>query len=191
MVKPILANDVWETMWSPYDEPTYNQVLSFIAPEDVVLEIGAGDLRLAHRIAKKCQRVYAIELQHNVLKLGNDYNKPTYLENIYVICADAIQVPFPEDVSTGVLLMRHCNHFRLYAEKLKGIGARRLITNARWGLGIEIVYLQQPRKKFNKVPIGEYACWCGATGFVSGPVDMLTPNDVGQVHEVIDCPKCC
>lgn len=191
MVKPILAYDSWESMWSPYDEPTYRQVLSFINQDDIVLEIGAGDLRLARRIAQKCRRVYAIELQHNVLKLRNEYDKSTFPKNLYAICADAIQFPFPEDVSTGVLLMRHCNHFRLYAEKLKRIGARRLITNARWGLGIEIVYLQQLRKKFKKVPIGDYACWCGATGFVSGAVDMLTPSDVGQVHEVIDCPQCC
>jgi hypothetical protein len=189
-MKPVQVHNVWETMWSYYDEPTYCQVLSLINHDDIVLEIGAGDLRLARRIAQKCQRIYAIELQYNVLKSASDGGRSTLLDNLYVVCGDAIQLPFPADVSTSVLLMRHCNHFRLYAEKLKGIGARRLITNARWGLDIEIVYLQQPRKKYNKVSIGEYACWCGATGFIPGPVDMLSPSNVGQIHEVIDCPQC-
>jgi len=191
MMDQSLEEDVWESMWSPYDDSIYNQILNLIHSNDIILEIGAGDLRLARQIAQKSHRVYAIEFQLNILKKGLNSEKPSLPDNLYVICADAGLFPFPYDVSTGVLMMRHCRHFRLYAEKLKAIGAKRLITNARWGLGIEIVYLQQPRKKFNKVTIGEYACWCGEVGFVPGPVELLTKVVVGHVHEVIDCPQCC
>jgi glycerol kinase len=43
--------DCWEQLWAPYDESTYQAVLAAIGPEDILLEIGAGDLRLAIRAA--------------------------------------------------------------------------------------------------------------------------------------------
>ncbi len=44
--------DPWEARWAPYDEATYAAVLAAIRPDDVVLDIGAGDLRLARRMAQ-------------------------------------------------------------------------------------------------------------------------------------------
>ena len=43
--------DPWERMWAPYDEATYAAVLAAVGPDDILLEIGAGDLRLARRLA--------------------------------------------------------------------------------------------------------------------------------------------
>jgi hypothetical protein len=51
---------VWEAMWSPYDESTYRQVLSHVGPEDVVVDIGAGDLRLDRRLARISARVFCV-----------------------------------------------------------------------------------------------------------------------------------
>ena len=180
----------WETMWAPYDEATYQSVLDQICSHDIVLEIGAGDLRLAQRMANLCKRVYAIELQAYILDRTKQQYGQQLPENLLVLQTDARNVPFPDDVTTGVLLMRHCTHFQLYAEKLKAVGARRLVTNARWRLGIEIIPLQSNRMDYDELEIGWYACWCGEAGFKSGPVDLLSLELEGQTHEVVDCPLC-
>ena len=57
-----ISQEDWERLWAPYDEPTYRQTLDWIGADDTVLDIGAGDLRLACRLAQKARRVYAIEL---------------------------------------------------------------------------------------------------------------------------------
>lgn len=86
--------------------------------------------------------------------------------------------------------MRHCQNFRLLADKLVAAGARRLITNVRWGLGVELVDLLAPRITYASIHFGWYACWCGATGFLSGPPEDLTSELEAKIHEVIDCPAC-
>jgi SAM-dependent methyltransferase len=180
----------WEAMWAPYDEATYRTVLDQIAPDDVVLDIGAGDLRLARRAARICRRVYAIEIQKALLELAAQDEDNAPAENLIVLCGDARHLPFSQDVRTGILLMRHCAHFRLYADKLKAAGADRLITNARWRLGVETMALQAERIPYRQLEMGWYACWCGTTGFRPGPVEQLTPAVIEAVQEVIDCPKC-
>ena len=60
----------WEQMWAPYDEPTYQMVLDLIAPSDVVLDIGAGDLRLAYRLARQAQWVFALEINSSLASLA-------------------------------------------------------------------------------------------------------------------------
>lgn len=178
----------WECLWAPYDEPTYQAVLSHVQTDDVVLEIGAGDLRLARRLAALACRVYAIEVQAGLVQVA--LRAGPLPDNLTVIVGDARLVPFPRDVTLGVLLMRHCNHFRLYADRLAAVGCRRLITNARWRLGIEVIDLLARRMPFDAVAMGWYACWCGATGFIPGPVERLTPAVEGTTHEVIECPAC-
>ena len=180
----------WEAMWAPYDEATYRAVLNQIAADDVILDIGAGDLRLARQAARVCRRVYAIEIQKELLELATRDEDNTSVDNLTVLHGDARHLPFPRDVKTGVLLMRHCAHFRLYADKLKAAGADRLITNARWRLGVEVMALQTERIPYRQLGMGWYACWCGATGFKPGPVEELTLEASEIVHEIIDCPKC-
>jgi SAM-dependent methyltransferase len=180
----------WEAMWAPYDEATYRAVLNQIAADDVVLDIGAGDLRLARRAARVCRRVYAIEIQKELLELATRDEDNTPAENLIVHHGDARHLPFPRDVRTGILLMRHCAHFRLYADKLKAAGADRLITNARWRLGVEVMALQAERIPYRQLEMGWYACWCGATGFKPGPVEQLTLAVIEAVQEIVDCPKC-
>ena len=57
----------WEGWFSPYDDEVYTEVLRNIAEDDVVLEIGAGDLRLALRLAGRARKVYAVEVNPKVL----------------------------------------------------------------------------------------------------------------------------
>jgi hypothetical protein len=179
----------WEALWSPYDQPTYSAILDLIHATDVVVEIGAGDLRLARQIIQRAMKVYAVEINPMVLKLGS---KPpiSNFQGLIPICADARQFDIPSDTSVGVLLMRHCLNFRLYAQKLKQAGVHRLITNARWRMGVECVRLQIERVAYSVLSIGWFACWCGAVGFKPGAVEALTPENVNAVYEVINCPVC-
>ncbi len=186
---PPAFNIDWEYQWAPYDLPTYQAVLEQLCPDDVVLDIGAGDLRLARHMAAIVRKVYAVEINPAVLAQGSAQGEPLPI-NLVTICADAKTIDFPPEVNVAILLMRHCTHFMEYANKLRDIGCQRLITNARWRMSVETVDLFAPQIKFERVKIGSYACWCGAVGFKDGPVELLTPENNAIIHEVIDCPNC-
>jgi SAM-dependent methyltransferase len=178
----------WEGWWSPYSEEIYRFVLDHVLAEDTVLEIGAGDLRLALRLAQRVRRVYAVEVNPCILgaalaEIG--HNMPRQL---IAICGNALDIPFPPGVTVAVLLMRHCQHFARYVEKLREIGCRRLITNARWGMDVEVVDLS-PGEEFAAVESGWYACKCGAVGFVI-PADISAWMEEGPAVEVEQCPRC-
>lgn len=178
----------WEELWAPYDERSYLAVLSLLTPQDIVLEIGGGDLRLAKRMAEIASKVYTIEIQKAVLKkAGSGASLP---KNLDVIHGDACTIPFPPGITAAVLLMRHCTHFDLYVQKIKTAGCNKLITNARWGSGVEVIDLDAPRLPFDMLDIGWYACLCGAAGFKPGPLELLKDETILSTVEVNDCPSC-
>jgi hypothetical protein len=182
-----VQNDAaWEMVWAPYDAPTYQAVLDYLRPEDVVLEIGAGDLRLSRLMAQVARQVYTIEIQPQLFE-----SQPQSLpENIVELQGDACTLFFPAGISVGVLLMRHCTHFQLYGKKLQQVGCRRMITNARWRMGVEMIDLQSNRIPYSQAEMGWYACWCGSTGFKAGAVEQYTPEMDVRVNEVVGCPNC-
>lgn len=184
-----LSDSAWEAMHAPYDQATYQAVLDRLQSDDIVLEIGAGDLRLARQMAQVVRKVYAIEINAQVLDRA--YVAPHPLPaNLIPICADARALDFPTGISTGVLLMRHCTCFRLYFEKMQDAGAARLITNARWHMDVEEVDLRAKRKRFVEAPMGWYACLCGRTGFIEGSVEHWTLEMNSVTNEVSSCPQC-
>jgi hypothetical protein len=134
--------------------------------------------------------VYAVEI--NALVLDRAYLSPDPLPaNLIPIHADARSWEFPADITAGVLLMRHCTCFRLYAEKLQLAGAARLITNARWRMAVEVVDLQPVESKsFAEVGMGWYACLCGGTGFKEGPAEHWTVEMDRITNDVSSCPRC-
>lgn len=180
----------WEDYWAPYDQLTYQAVLDYLRPADIVIDIGAGDLRLARQMAGAVRRVFAVERRQEVLRLLTLTDYLGLPPNLVVIIADARWLTFPPDITTGVLLMRHCLHFRLYAEKLLNCGCSRLITNARWRMGVEMIDLQAPRQAYSELELGWYACWCGAVGFKPGPPERITLETEATIHEVTACPRC-
>jgi SAM-dependent methyltransferase len=188
-MQPILPANAWETMHAPYDQPTYQAVLDFLEPEDVVLDIGAGDLRLARQMAGLVRKVYAVEVNAEVLDQAYASSDPLP-GSLIPILADARSFDFPKDVTVGILLMRHCTHFRLYFDKLREAEARRLVTNARWRMGVEAVDLWAERVSFGEVEMGWYACHCGATGFKAGPAEQWSAEMDRVVQEAADCPQC-
>lgn len=176
-------------MFAPYDQQTYQAVLQLLREQDIVLDIGAGDLRLARQMAARVRKVYAVERNPRVLEQGttSDEGLP---DSLIPICGDARSLDFPMDVTVGVLLMRHCTYFGLYLEKLHSAGARRLITNARWRMSVEEVDLWIERVSFIGAGLGWYACRCGATGFRAGPPEQWSSEMDRVVQEVFDCPHC-
>ncbi|MGD2164837.1 MAG: rRNA adenine N-6-methyltransferase family protein [Anaerolineae bacterium] len=175
----------WEGRFSPQGSRIYDSVLAQIHPDDVVLDIGAGDLRLALRMAGRARRVYAVEVNplivsHALRIIGLDLPR-----NLYVICANALDFSFPSDVTVAVLLMRHCQHVQEYIRSLRGAGCGRLLTNARWKTGVESIDLAAPDLAFDDLHEGWYACRCGATGYVgTGEKPDAVPI------EVASCPAC-
>jgi SAM-dependent methyltransferase len=176
-------------MYAPYDQATYHAVLDQLSPKDIVLDIGAGDLRLARQMARFVRKVYAVEVNAQVLEQADTTRDPLPA-NLIPVCADARLLHFPSDITAGVLLMRHCTCFRLYADKLRSAGAARLITNARWRMNVEVVDLACQRNSFADVFMGWYACLCGGTGFKDGPVENWSFEMDRAVNEVSSCPLC-
>ena len=179
----------WEASWAPYDEATYQSVLSQIRSDDIVLDIGAGDLRLARRMAAICRRVYAIEIQPALIRRSAATARLDP-PNLFILQGDARHLEFPRDVTVGVLLMRHSTHYKLYARKLQQAGAQRLLTNARWRMDVESVQLQAQPIPYLAAGPGWYACACGAVGFICESLDTLTPEAMATTTEVVHCPSC-
>lgn len=176
----------WEAAFAPYDAETYQFVVDRIRPHDVVLDIGAGDLRLARRLAAIAHRVYAVERDPGILSQSDRSARPA---NLIVVCEDASTWPFPSDVTVGVLLMRHCTHTADYIARLKVIGSARLITNARWKMGVEEIDLRSG-VSYDPDRVGWYACACGAVGFTPGDARSITAHVLDEVIEVLSCPHC-
>lgn len=188
MSPPNLDAADWEFRYAPYDTLTYETALQYLEQTDIVLDIGAGDLRFARQAAARVRLVIAIE--QNAELLQRALAQASLPENVRVICADARSYDFPAGITAGVLLMRHCTHFRLYLEKLRQSGARRLITNARWRMNVEQIDLEIVPLNYGMLSIGFYACRCGAVGFKSGPVEQLTQSMLDTCQEVDGCPCC-
>ncbi|MCS6843342.1 MAG: hypothetical protein NZ528_03325 [Caldilineales bacterium] len=177
--------DPWEALWAPYDEGTYAAALAAIRADDVVLDIGAGDLRLARRMAKIARRVIAWERQPELLATAGDLPP-----NLEAVCADARTATVPPGVTVAVLLMRHCAHFSLYVAKLRKAGCERLITNARWRSGVEVIPLQAAMP-FSELTGGWYACRrCGAVGWKGDDPAAVNEATVDCAADVEGCPAC-
>ena len=176
----------WEGWFHPYDGEIHQFVQQHAGARDTVLEIGAGDLRLALELAPHVQRVYALEVNPLLVARALQGIGLDLPRNVHVICANALDVAIPPHVTVAVLLMRHCQHFGTYFDRLQAAGCQRLVTNARWRSGVEVIDLAAPRVPFAEVKEGWYACRCGAVGYV-GHGDKAQ----AAATEVYDCPACC
>lgn len=181
--------DAWEARWAPYGEADYAAALAAIRPGDVVLDIGAGDLRLARRMAQIARQVIAWEIKPELLAARVERGAESDLR-LRVVCTDARSEPVPAGVTVAVLLMRHCTHYALYVETLRAAGCQRLVTNARWGMGVEVIDLA-PAAPFASVEAGWYACRrCGATGWVGEDAAAVNAATLDIVTDVEGCPAC-
>ncbi len=179
-----LTLEEWESAWAPYDADTYGAALAFILRSDIVLDIGAGDLRFARQAASRARHVFAIERNPALL-----IHVRRVTRRLTVICADALKFAIPRTVTVAVLLMRHCQHFSEHVSRLRAAGCQRLITNARWGMGVECVSLA-PQVAFRAAAPGWYACRCGRVGFKPCPPEYITAEMLLRDQSLEDCPAC-
>lgn len=183
----VRRNDLldWEPCYHPSNEEVIEKILKTISPSDIVLDIGAGNLSFSLRIAQKAKKVLAIEVNPLIVSKGLEEIGFKIPRNLFVICANALDFPFPKGVSVAILMMRHCQHFSRYFSKLEEIDCRFLITNARFKTEFERIDLRAPRIPFSQFPGGWFACRCGGVGFKDGG----NPGEHTPV-EVNGCPNC-
>lgn len=175
----------WDSLWAPYDHQTYREALGFIEGGSVVLDIGAGDLRFARMLADLGCTVIAVENQVQIVERSRET-----LDGIQVVIADARQWPFPSQIDAAVLLMRHCEDFGLYVQKLRASGCPLLVTNARWGMGVEAVPLS-PAAVYDPARPGWSACVrCGAVEFIFTEAAYDRPAIDTEFINVEGCSQC-
>lgn len=91
-------------IYMPHSYYQYQDVLNNVNKNDVIIDMGCGDLRLAYLLSKCVKKVYAVELNPEILYkaikvLG--YNKPM---NLIIVLSDWVYFPIPCDVSKIVCL---------------------------------------------------------------------------------------
>ncbi|MFO7966382.1 MAG: class I SAM-dependent methyltransferase [Archaeoglobaceae archaeon] len=80
-------------------EGNYKEMVSRLSEDDVLCDMGAGDLRFALIASTVCKKVYAVEMSPKLISKSlalMDYELP---DNVIVICADWRQILVPEDVT--------------------------------------------------------------------------------------------
>jgi hypothetical protein len=119
----------WEGFFCP-DEGCYEFVLDNVDADDVVFDVGAGDLRLDVLMAQKVKKVYAVEVNPKVLGRALTVIGYDLPPNLIPICGNGFDLEVPSDVTTIVMLMRHRVHEIPFNKWVK---VRRLITIERKG----------------------------------------------------------
>jgi len=99
----------WEDFFVP-EEEHYETVMGAVKPDDVVFDIGAGDLRLDLMLCEKVKRVYAVEINPVTLagalqNIGFDMPK-----NLITIRGNAFDIGLPLDTTFVLCLMIHRQH---------------------------------------------------------------------------------
>lgn len=96
----------WEIFFMP-EEMNYNDCLSKLSPDDVVFDVGAGDLRFDLMMAEKVKKVYAVEINPGLLSSALRIIGWDMPVNLTVICGNAFEMELPGDVTVVTCLMIH------------------------------------------------------------------------------------
>lgn len=99
----------WECFFVP-EEMFYDNILKKVNKDDVIFDIGAGDLRFDLMLSEKVKKVYAVEINPTILAsalkiIGLDLPK-----NLIPICTNAFEMEIPSDVNLIISLMMHRQH---------------------------------------------------------------------------------
>lgn len=99
----------WEIFFMP-EEYNYESCMTQLSKDDVVFDVGAGDLRFDLMVAEKVKKVYAVEIDPVVLASALriiGFDMPV---NLIVICGNAFEMELPKDVTAVTCLMIHRKH---------------------------------------------------------------------------------
>jgi len=131
-----------ETMFVP-ESWFYDTVLELLNPCDVVFDVGTGDLRFALLASEKVKKVYAVEINPEILGGALQVISYDLPKNVIPICADAREFPLPPDVTVITVLMIN----RTWDFPKEWRRAKIIYTRA------DGVYLLQPGKKAREVTL--------------------------------------
>ena len=99
----------WEIFYVPEDM-YYDLCLDRLSRDDVVFDVGAGDLRFDLMVAGVCKKVYAVEINPTITARALNiigYGMPT---NMIAMCGNAFEMELPGDVTVVTCLMIHRQH---------------------------------------------------------------------------------
>jgi len=108
------------------DIECYSFVLENLDKNDIVFDLGSGDLRLSILMAERVKKVYAVEV--NPILVGRalqviGYDMP---RNLIVTCGNLFDLEMPKDATVVVILMRHCTRQEEIFKKFKKV---KIISN--------------------------------------------------------------
>jgi len=83
----------------------YDDVLSLLREDDVVFDVGAGDLRFSLLASLKVRKVYAVEVNPIILAPALKIIGYDLPNNVIPICANAFEMELPRDVTVVTCLM--------------------------------------------------------------------------------------
>lgn len=99
----------WEVFFVPEDM-YYDPCLEKLSEDDVVFDVGAGDMRFDLIMAEKVRKVYAVEINPTIIARALriiGYDMPT---NMIAVCGNAFEMELPGDVTAVTCLMIHRQH---------------------------------------------------------------------------------
>jgi len=92
------------------EEWFYEDILKLLKPDDVVFDVGAGDLRFDLMMAEEVRKVYAVEINPVILARALKIIGFDMPANLIVICGNAFKMELPPDVTVVTCLMIHRQH---------------------------------------------------------------------------------
>jgi len=106
--RKILGSEYW---FCPEDN-FYDTILRSVKPNDIIFDIGAGDLRLDLLLSRKVQKIYAVEINPEVIANALKVIGLSLPKNLIVIVGNAFEIPLPSDITLIIALMIHrCHDF--------------------------------------------------------------------------------
>lgn len=85
-------------MYVPHEE-NYQDMLSKLKKDDVLCDMGAGDLRFGLMACEKCRKVYAVELSPMILSAALRIIGYLIPRNLIPVCADWRYFRIPDEVT--------------------------------------------------------------------------------------------
>lgn len=99
-------------MWMPHREE-YKTVLNLLKSNDIVCDMGAGDLRFPLMMSQKVQKVYAVELCPSTAMVGLKAMGWSIPRNLIVVIGDWTKIAIPPDVTIITCLVNGVPQTRL------------------------------------------------------------------------------
>lgn len=99
----------WEIFYVPEDM-YYDPCLDMLSRDDVVFDVGAGDMRFDLIMAEKVRKVYAVEINPTITARALNIIRYGLPSNLIAVCGNAFEMELPRDATVVTCLMIHRQH---------------------------------------------------------------------------------